>query len=160
MQDNDEKLGNERLLKMARGVAQGMDYLSTIGFVHRVRPLHLHYNWARFCNSEFNSILSGIILHKACHPNKLLVWERERPKPLMWPQPLPKWHPSSHHALRFSCGGHYVYVLTWNVCKVYVACSGLWALKFQPQKWFLSILLQHGAYTYIALQQLRWCTFR
>ena len=41
MQDNDEKLGNERLLKMARGVAQGMDYLSTIGFVHRVRLLHL-----------------------------------------------------------------------------------------------------------------------
>ena len=38
MQDNDEKLGYERLLKMARGVAQGMDYLSTIGFVHRVRP--------------------------------------------------------------------------------------------------------------------------
>ena len=36
MQDNDEKLGNERLMKMARGVAQGMDYLSTIGFVHRV----------------------------------------------------------------------------------------------------------------------------
>lgn len=35
LRDNDEKLGNERLLKMARGVAQGMDYLSTIGFVHR-----------------------------------------------------------------------------------------------------------------------------
>ena len=46
-QDNDEKLGNERLLKMARGVAQGMDYLSTIGFVHRVRPPHIHHNyWA------------------------------------------------------------------------------------------------------------------
>ncbi len=41
LQDNDEKLGNERLLKMARGVAQGMDYLSTIGFVHRVRSFLL-----------------------------------------------------------------------------------------------------------------------
>ena len=36
MQDNDDKLGTERQLKMARDVAQGMDYLSTIGFVHRV----------------------------------------------------------------------------------------------------------------------------
>ena len=45
MQDNDEKLGYERLLKMARGVAQGMDYLSTIGFVHRVRPLRLYHNF-------------------------------------------------------------------------------------------------------------------
>jgi hypothetical protein len=41
LQDNDEKLGNERLLKMAKGVASGMDYLSTIGFVHRVRTLLL-----------------------------------------------------------------------------------------------------------------------
>ena len=38
MQDNDKKLGYERLLNMARGVAQGMDYLSTVGFVHRVSP--------------------------------------------------------------------------------------------------------------------------
>lgn len=35
-QTNDEKLGTPRLLKMAQGVASGMDYLSTIGFVHRV----------------------------------------------------------------------------------------------------------------------------
>ena len=41
-QANDEKLGVQRLLKMAKGVATGMDYLSTIGFVHRVSGFVTH----------------------------------------------------------------------------------------------------------------------
>ena len=46
VQSNDEKLDTERLLKMAKGVAQGMDYLSIIGFVHRVRTTAwLHGNF-------------------------------------------------------------------------------------------------------------------
>ncbi len=36
MQKNDDHLSVERQVKMARCVAAGMDYLSTVGFVHRV----------------------------------------------------------------------------------------------------------------------------
>jgi hypothetical protein len=36
MQMNEKRLSTVRQLKMARGIAHGMDYLSTIGFVHRV----------------------------------------------------------------------------------------------------------------------------
>ena len=36
MQKNDENLGTVRQLKMAKDVAQGMDYLSTLGFIYKV----------------------------------------------------------------------------------------------------------------------------
>ena len=35
-QKNDEKLNTQRLLSMARGVCSGMEYLSAVGYVHRV----------------------------------------------------------------------------------------------------------------------------
>ena len=35
-QRNDDKLGKQRLVKMARFVANGMQYLSQVGYVHRV----------------------------------------------------------------------------------------------------------------------------
>ena len=36
IQRNDDKLDTHRMVRMARGVAMGMDYLATVGYVHRV----------------------------------------------------------------------------------------------------------------------------
>ena len=36
LQRNDERLSIPRLVKMAMGVASGMEYLSVVGYVHRV----------------------------------------------------------------------------------------------------------------------------
>ena len=37
LQKNDEQFKSTRLVKMALGVAKGMNYLSEVGYVHRVR---------------------------------------------------------------------------------------------------------------------------
>lgn len=56
LQANDEKLGLTRLLKMAKSVATGMDYLSAIGFVHRVS----HYSINPQCCVQWNPFSEGI----------------------------------------------------------------------------------------------------
>ena len=39
LQRNDDRLSVVSLVKMAKCVAAGMDYLSTVGFVHRVSEI-------------------------------------------------------------------------------------------------------------------------